>query len=561
MKQVRLMIPAACALITNVGWTQSVSISANGDSLLNTNPDLEVATDPATAGPTPLTTTLVASGFSNPVFVSSPPKDKTRLFVVEKSSGRIYIIKNGATLPTPFITIGNLAQSSEQGLLGMTFHPDFANNGLFYVNYTESVNGSTMIDRYRASVANPDIADPSSRLNIMTVPQPYANHNGGMLAFGPDGYLYIGLGDGGSAYDPQNFAQNLNSKLGKMLRIDVNQTQAPLNYSIPPGNPFYNNFSVQREIWSWGLRNPWRFSFDRLTGDLYIADVGQENYEEVDFQPAGVSSQNYGWNCYEGTFQLSGACAPAQLTMPIFDYKHSDLPGCAIIGGYTYRGFEIPDLRGSYFFADWCKSRIITFRYVNGVITDYQNRTSELAPADQSLSINSISSFGEDAAGELYLIDHLGGEIFKIIPAVPVPQMGIMEYGTGTPGCAGMQDVTAIGQPIVGNPDFKIRVGGAPALSLGIFMFTDAALPIPHDTLKIGVQNWLDFYAATEFFMLDATSNAVGGATLQLPIPLSPSAVGKTFTTQSYWYWPLGNCQTPAGNFSSSVAMDITILP
>ncbi len=378
------------------------------------------------AQPTPLTTVRVASGLSRPVFVTYAPGDFERIFVVEQP-GRIRIIKNGVLLPTPFLDItANVTSSGEQGLLGLAFHPDYQDNGLFYVNFT-NLQGRTVIRRYQVS-NDPDLADPGSGLNLLRINQPFSNHNGGWMGFGPDGYLYIATGDGGGACDPGQRAQDItNQLLGKILRIDVNGDDFPAdpdrNYAIPPDNPFVGT-TGDDEIWAYGLRNPWRNSIDRLTGDLWLADVGQNAREEIDFIPFGTGGMNFGWDCKEGTAcsTISGCtssgcnCSDPTLVDPIYEYNTS--LGCAITGGYVYRGCAIPDLYGTYFFADFCAARIWSFRYDGINITDFQERTSELDPGG-GLNIRQISSFGEDAYGELYICDWGGGEVFKIVPDVP----------------------------------------------------------------------------------------------------------------------------------------------
>ncbi len=364
---------------------------------------------------TPLTTVRVASGLSRPLFVCSPPGDNQQLFIVEQNSGKIKILQNGSILAAPFIDLHSkiIATGNEQGLLGLAFHPNFDNNGFFFVDYTDT-SGATVIERFHIS-SNPDIADPASGQIILKIIQPYANHNGGMIAFGPnDGFLYIGMGDGGLGGDPENRAQNPDSLLGKILRIDIN---GGIPYGIPVTNPFYNESSPRPEIWALGVRNPWRFSFDRTTGDLYIADVGQNSWEEIDFQPSGSpGGENYGWRLMEGNhcYNPPTNCDPGNtLAPPIYEYDHSS-GRCSITGGYVYRGCAIPDLQGTYFFGDYCTGQIWSFRYSNGIMTEFTDRTAELAPGG-GLTINFITSFGQDNAGEIYFVDQ-GGEIFKIVP-------------------------------------------------------------------------------------------------------------------------------------------------
>ena len=358
----------------------------------------------------------IAAGLARPLFITSPPGDAIRLFVLEQYTAQIKILKGGVVLATPFLDINNLVSDSgsERGLLGLVFHPDYEVNGYFYVNYTNNA-GDTIVARYSVS-ENPDVADPDSALILITIPQPYANHNGGMLAFGPnDGYLYIGMGDGGSAGDPENRAQNDGELLGKMLRIDVD---SGVPYAIPPDNPFAGPGDPRDEIWAKGLRNPWRFSFDRLTGDLYTADVGQSAYEEINFQPASSSGgENYGWRLLEGAhcYNPPVNCDPGGTTYPIHEYTHGGTPfRCSVTGGYVYRGSDIAALQGTYFFADFCSDQVWSFRYDGSNLTSFTDRTAELNPGNGVL-IDSIASFGEDGNGELYIVD-LGGEIFKLCP-------------------------------------------------------------------------------------------------------------------------------------------------
>lgn len=353
---------------------------------------------------------LVASGLARPVDVTAPPGDRSRIFVVEKTGYiRIVTISGGVytLLTTPFLDIDALVGSggNEQGLLGLAFHPNYASNGYFYVNYTNN-SGDTIVARYRVSTGNPNLADPASAQQVLFVDQPYSNHNGGQIQFGPDGYLYIGLGDGGSGGDPGDRAQNPSTLLGKMLRIDVDSASP---YAIPPSNPFVGPGNPLDEIWALGLRNPWRFTFDRLLGDLWIGDVGQGAWEEIDLEPAGdPGGSNWGWRCLEGThvYDTSGNCPPdlGVLDDPVYEYSHTE--GCAITGGPVYRGSPNASLFGSYLFADYCAAnQLRTLRY-NGsawVRTDYT-----LAPP-ATLALSRLTAFGEDAIGNVYAMDDLNG--------------------------------------------------------------------------------------------------------------------------------------------------------
>ncbi len=349
---------------------------------------------------------LVASGLARPVDVTAPPGDRGRIFVVEKTGYvRIVTIVNGVytLLATPFLNIDPLVGSSgnEQGLLGLAFHPDYASNGYFFLNYTDN-SGDTVIARYTVSAGDPNQANPASAQVVLTVDQPYSNHNGGQLQFGPDGYLVIGLGDGGSGGDPGDRSQNPGVLLGKMLRIDVDS----LPYTIPASNPFVGTSLPLDEIWALGVRNPWRYSFDRLTGDLWIGDVGQGSWEEIDLEPAGdPGGRNWGWRCKEGThvFDTSGNC-PSDLGVlddPIYEYSHA-AGDCSLTGGYVYRGSPNSSYFGRYLFADYCVANQLRMLTYNGSIWTRSDHT--LAPPS-GLNMSRPTSFGQDAIGNVYMVD------------------------------------------------------------------------------------------------------------------------------------------------------------
>jgi glucose/arabinose dehydrogenase len=341
----------------------------------------------------------VASGLSSPLYLTSPAND-SRLFVVEQA-GRIRIIKNGQVLAQPFLDIvSRVSSGGERGLLSVAFHPSYAANGFFYVNFTD-LAGNTRVERFNVS-SNPDVGDASSSKLILGVTQPFANHNGGLNLFGPDGMLYIGLGDGGSGGDPQGNGQRTNTLLGKILRIDVDNGDP---YSIPSGNPFANQSGARPEIWAYGLRNPWRFSFDRTAGLLFVADVGQGSLEEIDVVPTTRAGVNYGWNIMEGSSCFgSGSCSTAGLEPPVIEYNHSG-GACSVTGGYAYRGSAIPELAGHYFYSDYCAGFLRSFLYSNGAATD--QRTWDVG------TIGSVTSFGEDAAGEMYIVVQQG-RVYRI---------------------------------------------------------------------------------------------------------------------------------------------------
>jgi glucose/arabinose dehydrogenase len=318
------------------------------------------------------------------------------------------VVKNGTVLPVPFIDLHTrVSRGGEQGLLSIAFAPDYASSGRVYVSYT-NVAGDTRIVRYLVS-SDPDVADSLSGDTVLAVAQPYANHNGGLIVFGPGGYLYVGLGDGGSGGDPHEYGQSLGTLLGKILRIDVNGAVGSQQYAVPPDNPFVGTAGARGEIWAYGLRNPWRFSFDRVTGDLYIGDVGQGAWEEIDVSTAASGrgrGVNYGWNVMEGAHCYGGGtCSTSGLTLPVVEYDHSN--GCSVSGGYVYRGSAVPSLRGHYFYADYCDGWIRSFRFANGSATDQRSWTGVLNAGGP------ISSFGEDGVGEMYVVMH-GGRVWKI---------------------------------------------------------------------------------------------------------------------------------------------------
>jgi glucose/arabinose dehydrogenase len=343
---------------------------------------------------------VVTSGLSSPLYLTAPTGDTARLFVVEQS-GQIRIVQHGQLLPAAFLDIHTrLVSGGEQGLLSVAFHPNYATNGYFYVNYTD-LNGDTRVERYTVSAADSNLADTATHKLIIFIPQPYSNHNGGLVMFGPDGMFYIGMGDGGSGGDPQNRAQSPDSLLGKLLRIDVDGGDP---YAIPAGNPFATSGGA-KEIWALGLRNPWRFAFDRSAGLLYIGDVGQGAWEEVDVQPASQGGLNYGWRIMEGAHCYNPAnCSSAGLVLPAVEYDHSN-GQCAIIGGFVYRGTRFPALAGQYFYADLCAGWVRSFSYAGGAVTGQTSWNLDVSPG-------SPLSFGEDARGELYLLT--AGGVYRI---------------------------------------------------------------------------------------------------------------------------------------------------
>jgi glucose/arabinose dehydrogenase len=428
-----LSFPVTLAIVSVIastaspgGWVNpALTDRGPGDGRLatvqTTSPNLAPTTD--AGDPTKLTLglTLVKSGFVDPVLVTSARDGSNRLFVVEQA-GVIRIISGGATLATPFLDLrGAITSGGERGLLGLTFHPKSATNHFVYVNFTDRY-GNTAINRYTVS-GDPNVIDRTTAYRIMTIAQPYPNHNGGNLAFGPDGYLYIGMGDGGGAGDPGNRAQNLNTRLGKMLRVDVDHPAPGMHYRAPASNPYVGRTGLD-EIWSRGLRNPWRWSFDRATGNLWIGDVGQDRYEEIDRSlkqptaPAG-RGENYGWPILEGRacYRPATGCSSTGTRPPLVAYGHSasTATNCSVTGGFVYRGSAYPVLYGVYLFGDFCSGRIW------GVSAGaYTPATATLLRSPTASPRLSISSFGEDEVGGMYVVDRGGGAIYRIT-AAPKP--------------------------------------------------------------------------------------------------------------------------------------------
>lgn len=353
---------------------------------------------------------LVASGFDAPVSIKNA--NDSKLFVVERKGVIKILNADDSVNSTPFLDINSKVTDAggERGLLGLTFHPNYNTNGYFYVNYINN-SGNTVIARY--SRTNETTANTNSELILLSITQPAGNHNGGDMNFGPDGYLYIASGDGGGSGDPNNYAQSLNTLLGKLLRIDVDNTSNGNNYAIPSNNPYLNdgNTNTLPEIWAYGLRNPWKFSFDKTTGDLWIADVGQGVYEEINMVPSTTSAINYGWRCYEGAnhpYNTSGCPPESSTTRPIAEYSHNGNGAfkCSITGGFRYRGSQYSSLSGLYFFADYCSDEI-------GVLTPNGSNWTMTFP--KQYSNKGWTTFGEGNNGELYIAGLESGEVFKII--------------------------------------------------------------------------------------------------------------------------------------------------
>ncbi len=399
MKRVALVL---CLVLPACGGDGSTSPTPSPTA---TPPSGTCGAGPVVPGTPTLASERVVGGLRNPLDLQAAPGDRDRLFVVEQE-GRIRVVRGGQLASTPFLDVASRVLSGgERGLLGLAFHPQYATNHRFFVNYTDS-NGDTNISEFRSTSA--DAADPASERVLLHVAQPFANHNGGGLSFGNDGFLYIGLGDGGSGGDPLGNGQRLSTPLGKLLRIDVDRGQP---FAVPTDNPFVSNPGAFPAIWAYGLRNPWRFAFDRSTGDLYIGDVGQSRLEEVD---VGLASrhggENYGWNIMEGRscFSPSSGCNQSGLVLPVLQYDHNT--GCSITGGALYRGCRMPGYAGTYFYGDFCTGLIRSFRLQNGAVADERDHTATVGRG-----ISSVSSFGVDLDGEVYVVDY-DGEVYRIIP-------------------------------------------------------------------------------------------------------------------------------------------------
>ena len=379
-----------------------------------------------------LSSVLIADGYKKPVFITSYPNNAKLLYIVEQA-GLIKLINDGKKLSRPFFDINKRVVNpnrpgDERGLLGFAFHPNHTNNGKFYINYMDN-DGNTIISEFST---NSELrANHKSERIILKLKQPYGNHNGGDIQFGPDGYLYISIGDGGKAGDPLNAGQDLSSLFGKIIRIDIEQKP----YGIPKSNPFFGQKGKREEIWAWGLRNVWRFSFDKQTGDKYLADVGQNKWEEVNFEPASSKGGlNYGWRIMEANhcYDPKENCPTEGLIKPIIEYPNdanhpafafriieelsfseTDVEGCSVTGGYVYRGQKIKSMQGQYIFGDYCSGNIWTLKVVNGKAINFKNRTEEINIGGGEFTTY-ISSFGQDSDGEIYIIDYNGG-IYKLI--------------------------------------------------------------------------------------------------------------------------------------------------
>jgi glucose/arabinose dehydrogenase len=474
-----------------------------------------------------LKASFVVGGLARPSWVGSVPGESARIFALEQD-GRVRIVQGTQLLAAPFLDLDPIVGSlgNEQGLLALAFAPDYATSGHFYVSYTDN-NGSSVVARYTNLPPSSNTADPSSAQIVFgPLAQPQSNHNGGCIRFGPDGMLYLGLGDGGGANDSGTGhasggnAQAPDTYLGKLLRIDPQNPALP-----PPGNPFPG--SAIPLAWDIGLRNPWRFSFDHLTGELYIADVGQSAWEELDVEPAGAGGRNYGWRCMEGAHctGLTGCtCAAPGLELPVHEYSHSS-GNCAIIGGEVYRGTIIPLLQGAYIFADHCSGRVWTLVYAGGQVTQLVDRTAQLAPGGIHTIANPVA-FGTDGHGELLLVDQAGGEIYRIVEPCIAPS-NYCQGGVNSTGFPASISSSGTGSLTLNN--LNLIAFSCPALVPGVFIYGDGQqqVPLGDGWLCIGSGILRGPALVTDSF---------GSASWHPDLPTLPGVAPGLFKNFQFWY-------------------------
>lgn len=460
---------------------------------------------------------LIASGLRNPTDIQAAHDGTARLFFVEQQ-GVIRVFRGGALLPEPFLDIrSKILSGGERGLLGLAFPPDFAAKRYFYVYYTD-LRGDSVVARYRVRSDNADLADPLSETVILTQRQPFANHNGGQLAFGPDGFFYVGFGDGGSAGDPQDNAQNPRTWLGKVLRVDTEGGRS--GYRIPPDNPFASGAAALPEIWALGLRNPWRFSFDRETGDLWIADVGQNRLEEVNYQPASSrGGENYGWKIMEGSQCFVAGCRPdPSFVVPVHEYGRSE--GISVTGGYVYRGLRYPGLRGLYIYGDFGSGRVW------GLRREADRWVNRLLLA----SGKAISTFGQDEEGELYLADHAVGEIYMVEgepDAGPAPAFAagsVVNAASFQPGLVAGSLATVFGERLAASDGIRAAVRlPLPRMLDGVEVLLNGVRAPVLAVARVSGLEQVNFQVPFEIQGAAAVSlavrrNAVPGPTVEVPV-------------------------------------------
>ena len=508
----------------------------------------------ALASPAPaqnLTTELYLGGLSSPVAMRQPDGEQ-RIFILSERRG-IHVVDNGVLQPTLFLDLSAEPGQGIEGICGMAFHPDYVNNGRLWVSWMDA-SQVTHVMEYTRDANDPNKADVSSAVHLFgPTLQPSNIHNWYDMHFGPDGMLYLAFGDGGGAHDPNGYAQDLTTTFGKILRVDVN-TGTPGTYAIPPDNPFVGQPGAAEEIWHYGVRSPWRFSFDRDTGDFWLGDVGQATREEINFAAAGTSGVNFGWRCMEGflcTMLPACACQQPNWTEPVIDFDHSQ--GCAVMGGHVYRGDDIPWLDGTYFYGDFCTGRIWTLEYDGTTVTNHVERTAELAPTGGSISI--VTGFAEDGDGEMYVFDRLGGEIWKIVEdeCDPAPN-----YCTTSPNSAGTGAViTTVGCASVGLNELELVASGVPAHQYGMFFYG------PQQTAAPFGQGTLCITGPSGVFRLKPPVRAdpagVARRPLDLTVPPASGGAGliNAGTTMHFQFW----YRDPGFGFNLSDACTVVFTP
>lgn len=498
-----------------------------------------------------ITAVKVAEGLGKACWVGMAPMDDTRLFVIHRRKG-ITIVKDGNRLPDPFLDLSAEVSTNTQGIMGMAFHPEYADNGKFYVIYTDS-NQVSHVAQYLVSI-DPDLADPDSRVQILgPEPQPAVVHNWNFVEFGPDDKLYIGTGDGVLSSDnTSSNSQDLGTIFGKVLRLDID---LPPPY-IPPDNPFVGVKGAREEIWFYGVRQPWRMTFDALTGDIFLGDVGSHEREEIDFVPASSGGgANFGWRCLEGSdcnnFQGCLDCDDPRFVPPIYEYHSHDEGMCAIIGGYVYRGNAIPDLQGAYFFGDHCTGRIFSFRYDGMTMSDFREWTDALEDGGPD-RIDELISFGVDNEGELYVIDD-DGELWKIVPA----PCAVNSYCMPSPNSAGLGALMgSTGSPAVTQNDFTLTTSGAVPQEFGIFYYGP-------DPVQIPFGNGVRCVAGGVFRLLPpVTIDSSGDASHTMDFTNPPHPNGEIHPG-STWYFQFWYRDPGAGGagFNFSDGLSVTFCP
>ena len=499
-----------------------------------------------------LRTELFVSGINTPVSMRQPVGE-SRVFVLSESKG-IYIVENGVLNQTQFLDLTQEVAGASERILGMEFHPDYVNNGRFWVSYMDGLDRSHVVE-YLRDATNPNLADVNSAVHLFGPTQQPSNiHNWYDMHFGPDGMLYLAFGDGGGANDPNENAQDMSVTFGKILRVDVDSVPRG-TYAIPPDNPFAGLPGIAGEIWHSGVRSPWRFSFDRETGDFWLGDVGQANWEEINFAPAGVSGLNFGWRCMEGTHctgLMNCGCGNPGWTDPVVEYPHH-AGRCAVMGGYVYRGNEIPWLQGTYFYGDYCSSLIWSFEYDGTTVSNFIDRTAQLAPANGS--IGPVLGFGEDAEGELYILDRGNGEIWKIKWDNCDP--GIT-FCTTSPNSVGPgAQIAATGCHSIAANDIRLSVSGLPINQYGLFFYgpQQTATPFGQGTLCVSGPNGV-------FRLRPALqSSTLGTVVRDLDFTVPPLDAGPgMISAGSTWYFQFWY-RDPGFGFNLSDGVGLTFQP